>query len=78
MIQPVLGSAWLLSEMDNVRECYATEEEWEAHNAEYKKERSVVRSQILDALEIDPASGGGNIIHVLTDVFSVVHVRKLA
>ena len=71
-------NAWLLSEMDNVREFYATEEEWEAHKAEYKKKRSIVRSQILDALEIDPASGGGNILQVLTDVFSVVHVRKLA
>lgn len=70
-------NTWLLSQMDNVRECYETDEEWEAHKAECQRERAAVKNKIVEALDINPWAGSVCITQALTDVFTVVYIRKL-
>ncbi len=71
-------NAWILSEMMNVRECYDTDEEWEAHKAEYKARREAVNKQIINILGIDPDTGSISITQSQSEVFTVVHIRKMA
>jgi hypothetical protein len=71
-------NAWILSETMNCRECYDTDEEWKAHKVKYEKRREAVKAQILEALEIDSNKGSVSITQSLSEVFTVVHIRKIA
>lgn len=67
-------NAWLLSIMSNCRECYNTDEEWEAHKAEYAERREAAKAQIIDALGIDADKGSICITQSLSEVFTVVQI----
>lgn len=75
-------NAWLLSEMMNVRECYADgaegDVEWEAHKAEYAERRRVWKEQVIKSLDVDPRAGSVSITQSQSEVFTVVHIRKVA
>ena len=70
-------NAWILSETMNHRECYDTNEEWEAHKAEYAERRKAVIAQIVETLEIDSTKGSVSITQSQSEVFTVVHIRKI-
>lgn len=70
-------NAWILSEMMDSRDCYSTDDEWEAHKVEYKAKRKSVHELILKALDIDPNAGGISIKQVQSEVFSVVRISEL-
>ena len=71
-------NAWILSETMNHRECYDTDQEWEAHKAEYKARRNAVNEQIIEALDIDPSAGSVSITQSQSEVFTVVNIREVA
>jgi hypothetical protein len=73
-------NAWILSETMNCRECYDTNEEWEAHKAEYAERRKAWKAQILEALEleIDSDKESVSITQSQSEVFAVVHIKKIA
>ena len=68
---------WILSKCLNQRECYETDEEWEAHVAEYKVKRSLWNGKVTDALDIDPETGSVSITQAQSEIFAVVHIRSL-
>jgi hypothetical protein len=69
-------NAWILSETFSCRECYDTDKEWEDHKSEYKAKREFWNKQIIKALEIDLEAGSVSITQSLSEVFTVVHIRK--
>lgn len=73
-------NAWIMSGTMNHRECYDTNEEWEAHKAEYAERRKAWIAQVLDVLEleIDPGKEGVSITQSQSEVFTVVRIRKIA
>jgi len=71
-------NAWILSAMFNTRDCYETDEEWETHKAEYKTRREAFNKQIIEALEIEPSAGSVSITQAQSEVFTVVHIRKIS
>lgn len=70
-------NAWMLSETMNCRECYETDGEWEAHKAEYKARRDTWNKRVVSALGIDPEAKGVNIAQIVSEVFTVVHIKEL-
>jgi len=70
-------NAWILSEMFNTCDCYETDEEWEAHKAEYKERRDEFNKQIIEALEIDKNEGSVSITQSQSEVFTVVHIVQI-
>lgn len=70
-------NAWILSETMNCLECYDTNEEWEEHKAKYKKKREVWCQQIIELLKIDKSVGSVSITQSQSEVFTVVHIRKI-
>lgn len=70
-------NAWILSQTYNCRECYETNEEWEAHKTEYEERRKAVITKIVDALGIDPEKGSVCITQSLSEVFAVVHIQDI-
>lgn len=72
-------NAWILSETMNCRDCYDTNEEWEAHKAEYAERRKAWKTQILEVLEleIDSDKESISITQSQSEVFAVVHIRKI-
>lgn len=70
-------NAWILSKTMNCRECYETNEEWEAHKAEYKERRNSVKAQIINALGIDASKGSVCITQSQSEVFTVVYIWKI-
>jgi hypothetical protein len=72
---PAALNAWILSEMNNVRECYNTDAEWERHKAEYAEKRLKVKTQIINALGIDPRKGTVCITQALSEAFTVVYIQ---
>lgn len=71
-------NAWISSITWNHRECYDTNEEWEAHKAEYAERRKTVEVKITKTLEIDSDKGSVCITQSQSEVFTVVHIRKIA
>jgi len=71
-------NAWILSETMNHRECYDTDQEWEAHKAEYKARREAVNKKIIEALGVDRNTGSVSITQSQSEIFAVVHIRKVA
>lgn len=75
-------NTWILSECFNTRDCYEDGEkgdaEWKAHKAEYEGRRKAWKAQIIQALEIDTAKGSVSITQSQSEVFTVVHIRKIA
>lgn len=71
-------NAWLSSHTYNCRECYETDKEWEDHKAEYKARLEAWENQIVEILEIDPKEGSVSITQSQSEVFTVVHIRKIA
>ncbi len=71
-------NAWILSEMMNSRDCYSTDEEWEAHKTECKIKRKAVRDQILKTLGINPDTEGISITQVQSEVFTIVRISELS
>jgi hypothetical protein len=69
---------WLLSEMLSKHDCFNTTKEWEAHKAKYKARRDTVNMKIIEALGIDPESGSVSITQLLSEVFTVIYIRKMA
>jgi hypothetical protein len=70
-------NAWILSDLLNCREFYSTIEEWEEHKAKQKTKREAVKSQVLDVLNIDPNTGSACITQSLSEIFTLVHIRKI-
>ena len=70
--------AWIMSATMNHRDCYDTNEEWEAHKAEYVERRKAVIAQMVEALEIDSTKGSVSITQSQSEVFTVVHIREVA
>jgi hypothetical protein len=72
--------AWIMSGTMNHRECYDTNEGWEAHKAEYAERRKAVIAQILAALDLEVESDkeGVSITQSQSEVFTVVRIRKIA
>lgn len=73
-------NAWILSETMNCRECYETDEEWEAHKAEYVERRKTWITNILEALklEVDSNEESVSITQSQSEVFTVVHISKIS
>ncbi len=71
-------NAWILSETMNCRECYDTDKEWEDHKAEYQSRLEAWDEKIVDILGIDPNAGSVSIKQAQSEVFTVVHIRKIA
>jgi DNA topoisomerase VI subunit A len=72
-------NAWILSSMLNCRDCYETNEEWEAYKAETTAEREAVRAQIIDALgiKIDADKESICITQSQSEVFTVVRISDI-
>jgi hypothetical protein len=70
-------NAWIFSETMNCRECYDTDEEWEAHKTEYRAKRECWKNQIIGILEIDQETGSVSITQSQSEVFTVVHIREI-
>ena len=74
-------NAWILSDCLNTRDCYKDGEEgnsqWEAHKAEYDERRKDWNKQIIGALEIASDAGSVSITQSQSEVFTVVHIRKV-
>lgn len=70
-------NAWLLSQTSNCRECYDTDEEWEAHKAEYGRRHNAVKAKIIVALGLDTAKGSVCITQSQSEVFAVVHIQDI-
>mgnify|MGYP001020434667 CR=1 FL=1 len=68
---------WNSSECLNCRDCYETDEEWNAHKAEYAQKREAVRAQIIDSLGINANKGGIYITPSQAEVFTVVHIWEI-
>jgi hypothetical protein len=62
----------------NCRECYDTNEEWEAHKAKYAERHEAVKAQIVETLEIDSTKGSVSITQSQSEVFTVVHISECA
>lgn len=71
-------NAWILSETMNCRECYNTDEEWKEHKAEYKARREAWNKMIINSLGLEPNEGSVSITQAQSEVFTVVHIRKVA
>jgi len=71
-------NAWIMSNTMNCRECYDTNEEWEAYEAEIAERRKAWTAQIVEALGIDSTKGSVSITQSQSEVFTVVHIRKIA
>lgn len=71
-------NAWIMSQTMNCRECYDTNEEWEAYKAEIEERRKAWKAQILEALEVDSTKGSVTITQSQSEVFTVVHIREVA
>jgi len=75
---------WILSECHNCRECYEDGEkgdtQWKAHKTEYEERRKAWKARIIEALkiEIDPDRESVCITQAQSEVFTVVHIRKIA
>jgi hypothetical protein len=69
-------NAWILSGTFNCRECYNTNEEWEAHKAKYKAKREVWNKQITEIVGINPDTGSISITQSQSEVFTVVHIQE--
>ena len=69
---------YLLSGVNNCRDCYNTDGEWEAHKSEYKARREAWRQKVISTLGIDPDAGSVKITQAQSEVFIVVHIRKVA
>lgn len=78
----IAQNAWILSNMRNTRDCYEDgakgDAQWEAHKAEYKARRETWREKIICDLEIDQNAGSVSITQSQSEVFTVVHIRKIA
>lgn len=74
-------NGWLLSEMSNTRGCYEDgpegDAQFKAHKAEWADRRTTWSAQLLDLLDIDPASSGVTIARAQTEVFTVVYIHKV-
>lgn len=75
----IVLNAWILSTTFNCRECYNTDEEWEAHKAEYAERRKAVIEKIIDALgiKIDTDKESICITQSQSEVFTVVHISDI-
>jgi len=71
-------NAWIMSNTMNCRECYDTNEEWEAYEAEIAERRKAWTAQIVEALGIDSTKGSVSITQSQSEVFTVVHIRKIS
>ena len=67
---------WLLSECLNCRDCYSTDEEWQAHRAEKKAEREAWAAEITNILKIGEA-GGVSITQSQSEIFTLVHIYEI-
>lgn len=76
-LNDVALNAWILSETFNCRQCYETQKEWEDHKAKYKAKREAWNNQIIGVLDIDPNAGSVSITQSQSEVFTVVHIRKM-
>ena len=74
----VAQNAWIMSQTMNCRECYDTNEEWETYKSEITERGKVWKTQIIEAIEIDSAKGSISITQSQSEVFTVVHIRKIA
>lgn len=68
---------WILSENLNCRECYETDDEWEAHKAQKAAQRKAFNAKITDALGINTNNGSVCITQSQSDVFTVVYIREI-
>lgn len=76
-MNPTALNEWLSSEIFNSRDCYATNEEWRRHKAEYEEKRRVCKEKILEALNMDPDIEHPNIKQVLSEIFILAYVKDL-
>lgn len=70
-------NAWVLSITSNCRDCYETNEEWEAHRTMMGKKHDAVKTQIIDLLRVDPATGSVCITQSQSEIFTVVHISEI-
>ena len=70
---------YILSGTMNCRDCYDTDEEWEEHKVEYEARRNEFNKRVVDALYLNPDRVGGSvkITQSQSEIFTVVHTRKL-
>ncbi|TCX51908.1 MULTISPECIES: hypothetical protein [unclassified Dehalobacter] len=77
-------NAWILSDCMNCRECYEEGKkglaQWEAHKAKQAGKRETWKAQVLKALEIEinPDKESVCITQSQAEVFTVVHIKKIA
>ena len=74
-------NTWIMSRMGNCRDCYVDGEEgdreWEAHKAKMEEESEAFKAQIIYDLGIDTTDSSVCITQALSEVFTVVHIRKI-
>lgn len=71
-------NAWLLSITSNSRDCYKTQEEWDAHRVFMGKKHDAVKARIIELLGIGPVgSGSVCITQSQAEVFTVVHIWEV-
>jgi len=72
-------NAWLLSITSNSRDCYKTQEEWDAHRVFMQKKQDTVKARIIELLGIGPVGSGSICItQTQSEVFTVVHIWEVA
>lgn len=74
-------NAWGLSAVMNCRECYKSGEagdaQWQEYLARQKARREAWEMEVMAALGIDPDAGSVKTTQALSEVFVVVHIRRL-
>jgi DNA-directed RNA polymerase subunit RPC12/RpoP len=82
-LNPAALNGWILSDMANTRECYEDgsegDKQWEAHKIEYAERRKNWEAQVVNALGIDINSDSDSIsiTQAQSEIFTVVHIRKI-
>lgn len=67
---------WILSDCSNTRDCYTSQDEWLAHEKEYREKRLLWESKVEAALGVVD-KGGTKITQAQAEVFTVVHIFKV-
>ena len=70
-------NAWLGASIVNEPECYETHQEWIEHSEKKARMLREVRYKIAALLDIDRSAGSLSITQGVSEIFTVVHIRKV-
>lgn len=68
---------WLFSQVNNCRECYETDQEWQDYLAQKEIKAQAFKDKIAAAVGYDPAAGSVSITQAVSEVFTIVHIHEV-